>query len=181
MAGTYNSIKSTPAVSLQGGLKQKIYIAAYDDFETIEMPDKAAANVADRFKIKEPHTFKAGKGFVEIYITKNTGFVKFSPIGGPDRHSFNAEGEFYHPGEGDEIVAFGNQAIHDRFIILAPLPGSDELIQIGSDEFQVELTPSYDTTKNGDDGRGWPFTFSSYMPYLIKYTASTIPLKPVTP
>jgi hypothetical protein len=176
MAGTYEHLNKLPNKSRQGGSQQRIFIMDYDDFQTLNKPDPAATDIHDRFKIKVPHVPKATKGFIEVYVTKDTGSCKFTPIGASDRLSFKAEGEFYHPGESDEIVAFLNQILNGRYIVLFTLPGTDELLQVGSNEFQVEIKPEYDTTTNGGDGRGTKFSFWSYMPALIKYVAA-VPLQ----
>ncbi|KAB7728138.1 hypothetical protein F5984_20550 [Rudanella paleaurantiibacter] len=173
---TYQNIGTPAPVSRMGGSKQYILIAPYDDFQTLQAPNAAATNVADRYKITTAHVMKAGKGFIKMYVTPDTGKYMNEAIGGRDRKSFMGKGEFYHPGEGDEIIAFQNQAIHDRFIILFPLPGSTELIQIGSEEFQALITPAYDTTNNSGDGRGTLFSFECFMPAIIKYTAATVPM-----
>ncbi|WP_128544073.1 hypothetical protein [Larkinella soli] len=180
MGGTYSSIKALPAVNRMGGTQQKIFLAPYDDFTTLQKPDSAATNVADRYKIATAHVLGTGKGFIEVYVTKDTGELTMETIGGPDRNSFLAKGKFYHPGEADEIVAFQNQAKNDRFILLVPLPGTNELIQVGSEQFQVQIKPSYATTTNGGDGRGTMFEYECYCPDLIKYTAATIPMKPAS-
>ena len=169
MAGTYVHMKTPPAVSRMGGSQQKMFICPYDEITTLQDPTL--------FKVTSAHTVVATKGFVEVYVTKNTGEFMEELLGGPDRHSFLAKGKFYHPGEADDILAFHNQVIHERFIILFPLPGSTELIQIGSKEFQAEIKPTYSTTTNSGDGRGVSFEFECYMPALIKYTAGTIPMK----
>jgi hypothetical protein len=158
-----------------GGSKQRILICDVDDLTTIARPDAAAVAIKDRSLVKTPHVPVATKGFFEIYVTKDTGSVKISPMGAADRHSFKAVGKFLHPGESDEILAFINQAINSRYIVLFTLPGSNELIQLGSDEFQVDIMPDYDTTENGGDGRGTTFNFEVYMPAIWKYTAA-VPL-----
>lgn len=175
MAGTYENIKSLPVVSRQGGSQQRILIADYDGLTTVAKPDPAATNVKDRSLVKTPHVAGTGGGFFGIYVTKDTGSIKLTPVGAPDRRSYKVEGKFLHPGESDAIVSFQNQALNGRFIVMFTLPGSTELIQVGSDEFQVEIIGSYDSTENGGDGRGILFTFECYMSALWKYK-STIPL-----
>ena len=175
MAGTYEHIKKLPNKTRMGGSQQRVFIMDYDDFQTLAKADPDAVAVKDRYIIKTPHVPAVGKGFIEVYVTKDTGNCKYTTIGGADRHSFKAEGKFYHPGESDEIVAFQNQVIHSRYVVLFTLPGSNELLQFGTDEFQVDIMPSYDTTENGGDGRGTLFTFECYMPALLKYTAA-VPL-----
>lgn len=181
MALNYESIGTPPPISRMGGSQQRIFLASFDDFATLQKPDAAATVEVDRYKIKVPHVMKVGKGFIECYTTADLSKFMNESIGGRDRKSFMAKGEFYHPGESDEIVAFQNKVIHDRFVMLFPLPGSAECIQIGSAEFQTTIAPSYDTTTNAGDGRGTTFTFECFMAMLVKYTAATIPMKPITP
>ncbi|GAB2571876.1 hypothetical protein [Spirosoma areae] len=164
----YKSIKDPGKANRQGGLQQRILVAPFGDFTLLKEP------AANTYNITEAHTFPVGKGFLELYVTKDTGTIKFSPLGGPDRNSFMIEGEFYHPGEADEIVNFVNLCKNDRFIVLAPLPGSSELIQAGNKEFQVQIEPSYDATKNSGDGRGFLFKFTAFAADFIKYKAATI-------
>ena len=168
----YASITTPPKVSRMGGSKQKMFLCPYDEITTLQTPTNG--------KITTAHVPVTNKGFIEVYVTADTGKFMNEVIGGRDRKSFQAKGEFYHPGESDEIVAFNNAVIHERFIILFPLPGSAACIQIGSAEFQATISGTYDTTTNAGDGRGILFSFECFMPELVKYTASTIPMKPVS-
>lgn len=171
MANPYKSIKDPGKANRMGGLQQRVLVAAFGGFALLKEP------AADSFNITEAHTFTTvGDGFVELYSTKDTGTVSFKPLGGPDRNSFQIEGEFYHPGEADAIVDFANKCKNDRFIMLFPLPGSSELIQAGNKEFQVQIEPSYDATKNSGDGRGWTFKITCFAANFIKYKAATIPM-----
>lgn len=168
MPNAYKSIKDPGKANRMGGLQQRVLFADFADFLLLKEP------AADSYNITEAHTFGTGAGFVELYITKDTGMISFKPLGGPDRNSFQIEGEFYHPGEADAIVNFANKCKNGRFIGLLPLPGSSELIQAGNKEFQVQIEPSYDSTKNSGDGRGWTFKFTAFAADFIKYKAATI-------
>lgn len=162
----YKSIKDPGSANRMGGTQQYILVAPYGDFNVLQKPvDGAVA-------ILVAHTFLATKGFIKLYLTQDTGNVKFGTQGGDDRKSFRPEGEFYHPGESDEIVNFANKAKNDRFIVLVPLPGSTEFIQIGNEEFQVNIAPEYDTAKNSGDGRGWTFKMSAFAADMIKYRST---------
>ncbi|UHG93446.1 hypothetical protein [Spirosoma oryzicola] len=164
----YKSIKDPGKVSRMGGTAQRILLAPFLDFLILQKP------AAGKYNITEAHTFPVGKGFIELYVTKDTGTVKYSPLGGPDRNSFDVTGEFYHPGESDEIEAFANDAKNERWIALVPVPGIPELFQVGDADFQVQIMPEYDATKNSGDGRGWNFKYSCFAANKIKYKASTI-------
>lgn len=165
----YKSITDPGKTNRMGGTKQFVLLAAFGDFTLIQEPVD--------YKVPMAHTFPVGKGFFKLYVTKDTGQVKFTPQGGPDRNSFLAEGEFYHPGESDDIESFANQAKNDRFIMLIPVPGTSEYIQIGGNDFQVQIMPEYDTTKNSGDGRGWLFKFSCFVQDKVKYTAGTVTMQ----
>ncbi len=167
----YKSITDPGKTNRMGGTKQFVLLAAFGDFTLIQQP------AAGGYKVTAPHTFPVGKGFFKLYVTKDTGQVKFTTQGGPDRNSFVAEGEFYHPGEADDIESFANQAKNDRFVMLVPVPGTDEYIQLGGNDFQVQIMPEYDTTKNSGDGRGWLFKMSCFQADKIKYTAATVPMQ----
>lgn len=173
--GDYTSIKDPGVGNKMGGLQQVIYIAPYETITTLQEP------AAGTFNINTAHVFGAADGFLAVYVIQDTGMLKINPMGGPDRNSFKAEGEFHHPGESDAIINFMNKAKSGRFIILAPLPGTTELIQVGNKEFQARIAPSYDTGKNSGDGRTSMFKFECFMADIVKYKASTVPLKPVAP
>lgn len=165
----YKSIKDPGKVNRQGGTKQYVLFASFADFTTIQE--------AVNYLVATAHTFPTDKGFIKLYCTKDTGQVQFETIGGPDRNSFRATGEFYHPGESNDIVSFANQVKNDRGVMLIPVPGTNEFIQIGGNDFQVQIMPSYDTTKNSGDGRGWTFKLDCFMADMIKYTASTVTMQ----
>jgi hypothetical protein len=168
----YQSIKDPGKNNKMGGFKQKLFLAPLSVFLALQKPD------AGKFVITTAHTFGASEGFIELYITKNTGSVKIDPMGGPDRKSFKAVAKGFHPGESDALLALINEGKNDRWILLGPLAGSDELIQIGNDEFQAELKATYDTTENEGDGRGTTLEFECYMADIVKYR-STVTVKPV--
>lgn len=173
-AGDLASIKDPGVGNKMGGLQQRIFLAEYGTFQTLQEP------AANTYNIATPHTFASGGGFIELYVIQDTGMLKIDPMGGPDRNSFKATGEFHHPGESDEIINFMNKAKSGRFVLLAPLPGSAELIQIGNKEFQARIAPSYDTGKNSGDGRTSMFKFECFMADIIKYKAASIPMKGAT-
>ncbi|WP_234733242.1 hypothetical protein [Tellurirhabdus bombi] len=177
-SGSYNSIKTPAQETRMGGLQQKIFAMSYEDFQTLQKPNPAATTPEGRYVIDTAHVPKTGKGFIELYCTKDMSEVNLETIGGADRNSFRGTGKFYHPGEALDVNAFANQAKNDRFVLLAPLPGKTQLIQLGNDEFQVQLKPSYATTTNSGDGRGWTFEIDVFCADMIMYTASTIPMKP---
>ena len=169
--GNYKSIKTVAPVSRMGGTQQRVLLCPYADILTLQK------NILPSYNIVTPHVPVVGKGFFEIYLTKDTGMINFKPQGAADRRSFMASGEFLHPGESDDIVSFANQVLLDgRWIGLMTLPGSTELIQVGTDEFQMDIQAEYDTTKNSGDGRGWTFEIECFMPAFLKYTASSIPM-----
>lgn len=166
----YKSIKDPGKVTRMGGTAQRILLCPFLDFLVLAAPADGT------FNITTAHTFPAnsGKGFIEVYVTKDTGTVKYSPLGGPDRNSFLVEGEFYHPGESDEIESFANNAKNERWIALVPVPGIPDMFQVGDKDFQVQIEPSYDATKNSGDGRGWSFKYSCFAANKIKYKGPAV-------
>lgn len=168
----YKSIKDPGKTSRMGGTAQRILLAPFLDFQTLQAP------VAGTSNITAAHVFPAGsgKGFIELYVTKDTGTVKWTPQGGPDRRSYKVEGEFFHPGESDDIEQFANDCKNERWIALVPVPGISDLFQVGDADFQVEIVGSYDATKNSGDGRGWTFKFEAFAANKIKYKAGTVPM-----
>lgn len=167
----YKSIKNPGKNNKMGGFKQKMFMAPLSVFLALQKP------AAGEYTINTAHTFAASEGFIELYLTKNTGSLKIDPMGGPDRKSFNATVKGFHPGESTDLLTLVNEGKNDRWVLLAPLAGSDELIQVGNEEFQAEMVATYETTENEGDGRGVTFEFKCYMADIIKYL-STVTLKP---
>lgn len=162
----YKSIKDPGKTTRIGGTAQRMLLCPFLDFLVMQKPADGT------FVIATPHTFAPTKGFIEVYVTKDTGMVKYNPLGGPDRNSFMVEGEFYHPGESDDIETFANGCKNERWIALVPIVGIPDLFQVGDADFQVQIEPSYDTTKNSGDGRGWNFKYSCFAANKIKYRAA---------
>ncbi|CCH01655.1 hypothetical protein FAES_3648 [Fibrella aestuarina BUZ 2] len=171
----YQSIKFPAPRKRMGGTAQKILLADFDKITTLQEP------AANSYNITTPHVFGNGEGFIELYVIQDTGELKFEKMGGKDRVSFKATGKFHHPGEADEIDNFANNCGNTRWVALVPLPGTTDLYQIGDKEFQMSIFPSYDTGKNSGDGRTSMFDFECFCANKIKYKASTIPMKGVTP
>ncbi|NID13766.1 hypothetical protein [Fibrivirga algicola] len=172
MPGTYKSIKDPGNASRMGGLQQRILLCPFSDFTTLQEPVD--------YKVNTAHVCAAGKGFFEVYSTKDLASLLLEAMGGPDRQSLKGKAEIYLPGESDDAVMLFNLAKNDRFIVLAPLPGSTEMIQCGDKEFQVNIRATYDTGKNSGDGRGMKFELEWFAANLVKYTAATVPMKPTT-
>ncbi|MEZ0485424.1 hypothetical protein [Fibrella aquatica] len=167
---TYKNIKDPGNVSRMGGLQQRIFLCPFADIDTLQEPVD--------YKVTTPHVCADGKGFIEVYSTKDLSEVLLEAMGGADRQSLKGKAEFYLPGESDAAVALFNLAKNDRFIVMAPLPGSTEMIQCGDKEFQVNVRATYGTGKNSGDGRGMKFELEWFAANLVKYTAATLPMLP---
>ncbi len=169
--GDFENIKFPQIVDRMGGTAQKMFLVPYRDFLVMQEPTSGS------YKINTAHTFQSGKGAIEVYVIQDTGELNFESIGGFDRASFMAKVMFDHPGEADAIDKFSNECKNEQWVAFVPLPGSQELYQLGNKEFQFSIKPSYTTGKNSGDGRTSKFEGQCLCANKIKY-AATLTMKP---
>lgn len=137
------------------GLLGYVYFAPESWFETIAkapaLNPTAAAGTS--VIIAESHSFKAGKGFLQLYITLDSNSLKADIVGERDGRGLKIEFEGFHPGSKPESLELLNIVKNIGGIMLVPTP-DDQLIQVGAQGLPVELSPSFGTGTLSSGRRG---------------------------
>lgn len=149
------------------GLKQKIYVAAEQDFTTIKGV-KTTTAAGDSVTIDGSHTFAAGKGFVSCYTTLKTAQFKLGNVGERDGRGKKIDFTFFHPGNSKEVAEFDRQIKNQSAIILVTTP-EGEVLQLGQDGLGVEILGEYDSGTLDSGRRGFTFKVEGYANGLLFY------------
>lgn len=162
-----------------GGTKKKFYYAPVSQFTTITEPASFAS--ATTYSLLSTnasvHVFSTGFCFLYIYITEDSGNVKYEAQGEVDGYSMKPVFTMFYPGSKADAAGFARYCKNDNFICIVP-HADGTLHQIGTADFPATIKPKYDSGTNSSGRRGFEFEVSAAVcSGPIIYTAA-IPLTP---
>lgn len=99
------------------------------------------------------HTFKAGKGFLRLYITLDSNELKGEVVGERDGRGQKITFDGFHPGNKAAALELVNIVKNVDGIMLVP-DADGTYIQVGAEGLPVELAPSYGSGKLSGGRRG---------------------------
>jgi|GEM_PF-552605 hypothetical protein len=171
-----------------GGIAGEVYYAFTDDIESwpaaltnidtenaIEMEDLVTIKAADDFK------FKAGKSFKRLYVTLETGELKYSLIGVRDGKGFQNSMEISYPKNDALILGFIASVANRRLVFIAIEQNGTAKV-LGTKQFPAQI----DTAEGGsgklfEDPNAAVKTFISKSPIPPAIYEPPILLEPVGP
>jgi hypothetical protein len=141
-----------------GGLTQRIWVAPIGWFSSIakkkELNDSPApTDPAELINIDDDHTFILGKGFVQIYNTRDKGKVEYKNNEERDTNGATTEASIMHPGVSASVLGVLTIAENERLIALFEFVDGKRM-QVGSERFYAELKFSFDGGNNESGYRG---------------------------
>lgn len=154
-----------------GGLTQRLWYAPKADFLSIKTVIAVPVTVDDLVKITTAHTFKTGKCFKVMYITRDKGKVMGEPQGDTDGKSFKQKLESFYPGSDPSMHGFAAMCKNDQFICLAE-QADGSVLQVGTERFPASCTPKYDSSSNSSGARGHHFEWETNETRQYVYTAA---------
>jgi hypothetical protein len=145
--------------------------------QPLDLSDVGATTESDYVNISTTHTFTTGKGFIRLYATTQTGWMKASMVGEEDGRMGKVEGEGFLPGVASPELGFLRKSKNDKFVILgATLDG--KFLQAGSSLLGANLFAEETTTSTSGTGRrGTKYKIECYASWIYNYTG-TITLHP---
>ncbi|MEH0156435.1 hypothetical protein V6R21_19965 [Limibacter armeniacum] len=152
------------------GIKQNIWYAPMDYFDTISDVVDPASFDGDAVRIDTPHVFKASKGWIKVYATIEKSNFGAEPAGDVDAEMFQPKLTFYHPGDEEDAAAMARRVKNDRFIVIFESQNG-KFIQLGAKNNGAKIVPSYDAGTVGNGGNGWSFETSYYDNFIRYYGA----------
>ena len=161
------------------GLLGFIYFAPESYFTTIAKAPaySAVAAAGTSVIIADSHVFKAGLGFLKIYITLDSNELKAEIVGERDGRGLKVGFEGFHPGNKPESLELLNVVKNIGGIMLVPDPDGG-FFQVGAEGLPVELTPSFGTGKLSAGRRGTTVKGERYATGLRLYRGDILE-KPV--
>lgn len=144
-----------------GGGLNKVYFALADDI--LNFPDRDAQNKA---AISGNITFKTGKGWNLLYVTKDEQELKESGNDTRDNNAYSTTFDAYHPGLAETFRQFVSEHGHEEFYLLVfdcvePYPKL-----IGRKCAPATMKVDVASGKAVGDKRGNTMSFKSEGPYL---------------
>jgi hypothetical protein len=159
--------------SNMGGTKLKLHYANWSDFLVIQKPAGGATGSA-KYKVVTAHTFKTGKAFKTIEITRNTGGNTIAP-GGENSGTKSSSVVFRLPSNSDAGLVLFNMAngISPYLFLVEDANQPDGTFdQVGTDKHYATLTAQKLPGANDGEGGMYEFTAACTLPYRYLYTAA---------
>jgi hypothetical protein len=154
------------------GLKGNIFVAAEDDFEVIK-GFKTTNAAGDSVTIDGSHTFKEGKGFVQVYTTQDTAQFKLGNVGERDGRGKKATGEFFNPGN-TKVAAEFDRIIKNRSCIVLVQTPDGQCLQFGGAGLGLEVLGEWDSAKLSGGRRGFMYKCEGYQNGLQFYEGGIV-------
>jgi hypothetical protein len=149
------------------GLKGNIFIASEIDFAIIK-GFKTTTAAGDSVTIDGSHTFKAGKGFIQVYSTQDTAQFKLGNVGERDGRGKKATGEFFNPGNTEVAAEFDRVIKNHSCIVLVSTPDG-KVLQFGGAGLGLEVLGEWDSAKLSGGRRGFLYKCDGYQNGLQFY------------
>lgn len=162
------------------GLLGYVYFAPESYFETIaKAPKYTAAQATPGLSavIATPHTFKAGLGFLKIYMTLDSNELKAEVVGERDGRGLKVMVEGFHPGNGAGVIEMLNLLKNTGGILLVP-DADGTYIQVGAKGLPAEVSFSYGSGKLSGGRRGFTIKAEAYASAIRLYSGDVVE-KPV--
>ncbi len=157
----FTQLSSNAAGTNPGGGLNKVYFALAND--VLNFPDRDAQNKA---VISDNITFKSGKGWNLLYVTKDEQELKETGNDTRDNNAYSTTFDAYHPGLAEAFRQFVSEHGHEEFYLLVfdciePYPKL-----IGRKCAPATMKVDVASGKAVGDKRGNTMTFKSEGPYL---------------
>src|SRR5690606_3488980 len=108
-----------------GGVKGEVYYAFEEDIDSwpaalTEIDTETAVEFEDLVTVPadDPFIFKEGKGFKKLYVTLETGDIRYSLIGPRDSKSFSNSIEISYPSNDGAILGFIASSANRRLVFI---------------------------------------------------------------
>jgi hypothetical protein len=159
------------------GLRQRVLVADASWFNVVakcdnikDTPTYDPADMAGLVTISGNHTFLTGKGFIELYSTRDTNSLTYEANEELDRTGGELMIEAFYPGDEPEIIALLAEATVRNWIALVePMQQSGFFYQLGQENLWAAVRGSFSTGTLTGDRKGSTYMVSSYDRSLIFY------------
>jgi len=157
----FTLLANKTAGGISGGGLNRVYFCLAAD--VLNFPDREASNKA---VISDDITFKAGKGWQLLYVTKDQQQLKETGNDLRDNDAYSSTFEGYHPGLGEAFRQFVSEHGSDEFYLLLFDCASPYPILLGRKCSPASMKVDVDSGKAVGDMKGNTMTFTSEGPYL---------------
>jgi hypothetical protein len=159
------------------GLRQRVLIADSTWFASIAKCDNIKetstydpTDMEGLVTISSPHTFVAGKGFIELYASRDSNSLTYEANEELDRTGGDLMVEAFYPGDEPEIIALLAEATVRNWIALVePMQQSGFFYQLGQENLWAAVRGSFATGTLTGDRKGSTYMVSSYDRSLLFY------------
>lgn len=168
-----------------GGLQGEVYYAFEEDIQSwpaalVNIDTETAVEFADLVTVPaaDPFVLKATKSFKKLYVTLETGELKFSLIGPRDSKAFSNSMEISYPSNDAEILGFIASSANRRLVFLVK-ETNGRIKVLGTPGFPAQLETVEGTTgKLVEDGNVAVQTYLSKSAIPAPIYKAPIPLDP---
>lgn len=171
-----------------GGIQGEVYYAFEEDLESWpaalqNIDTETATEFSDLTTIPaaDPFVFKEGKSFKKMYVTLETGEIKYSLIGPRDSKAFSNSIEVSYPSNDETITGFLASSANRRMVFIVKEQNGRAKV-LGTPQFPAQLeTVEATSGKLIEDGNVAVQTYLSKSPIPAPVYKAPILLAPATP
>ena len=173
---SYPYANLTAPKNVASGVADYILLAPVDDFEAdgIKCPEAPFAAPGDEVKVKTPHVFKAGRGFVKFAASPQKNQLTAKTVGDLGSQKFELEAKFFVPGSYAEVHEAMKNLLNAPLIVMVKDSNCDANMhyQLGCDCVYAYMKSDFGTGTTKDGTKGYDVTVSYSNGYVQLYTAA---------
>ncbi len=181
MSYVYSSLNSPRNTT--SGVADFFLVAPVAHFEDVKCPEAPFTNPGDEVKIRKPHEFVVGKGFIKVLLAPEKNKIDFETVGDKGFQKFNGKFTGFIAGSYAELHEAIKNWINKPMILLAKDSNCDENLwyQIGCDCEAAYMTCTFGTSTTNEGVKGYEVTFSVMSNYVALYTPLDVNDDPIDP
>lgn len=183
MAVVYQHLKSPKNTS--SGVSDAIFMAPVSWFDTIQCadPEDPAATLGTATHISTPHTFAAGKGFIEVICAPFKNKLDGATIGEIGSTSFDVNLSIFVPGSHNDLDATIATLKNQPLIALVKDGNcaNERYYQLGCDCKFAWMSAQFSTGEGKSGQKGYQITINAVADAIMTYSGSVTKLPPPVP
>ena len=157
MGFPFNQVAWPAGSDNMGGIATRAFFCPARSFTAWPGWESADSVVLDLSKA----TYLKDEGFIEIYVTYNSGGISAEPVGDTDGVCSKQSGEFFHPGSTEEMARFA-RAVQNTPGVFVFQDTQGRYRVVGDVVNPAKVTAKHETGKKAEDRNGWTISFEAY-------------------
>lgn len=158
-------------------------LAPLTAFTTLRCPEAPFTNPGDEVKIRKPHVFPNGEGFIRLQLAPEKNSYMLETIGNKGFQKFDEKITAFLAGSYAEVHEAIKNWLNKPLILLIKDSNCDENLwyQVGCDCEAAYMMASFNTGTTREGDKGYEVTFSVTANYVALYAPLDTEGDPINP